>query len=52
MGLIYWTNPLRHLVSGSAALDALAASRALFAEDMIRWEDLSVQPTSLSISAF
>jgi NAD(P)-dependent dehydrogenase (short-subunit alcohol dehydrogenase family) len=34
-------NPPRHLVLGSAALDALAASRAAFEEDVMRWEDLT-----------
>lgn len=34
-------NPPRHLVLGSAALDALAASRAAFDEDVKRWEALT-----------
>ena len=34
-------NPPRHLVLGSAALDALAASRATFDADVTRWEDLT-----------
>lgn len=34
-------NPPRHLVLGAAALDALAASRAAFDEDVTRWTDLS-----------
>jgi NAD(P)-dependent dehydrogenase (short-subunit alcohol dehydrogenase family) len=34
-------NPPRHLVLGSAALDALAASRAAFDEDVTRWEGLT-----------
>ncbi|HEY6539855.1 MAG TPA: oxidoreductase [Ktedonobacteraceae bacterium] len=34
-------NPPRHLVLGSAALDALAASRAAFDTDVTRWEDLT-----------
>jgi NAD(P)-dependent dehydrogenase (short-subunit alcohol dehydrogenase family) len=34
-------NPPKHLVLGSAALNALAASRAAFDEDVTRWEDLT-----------
>jgi NAD(P)-dependent dehydrogenase (short-subunit alcohol dehydrogenase family) len=34
-------NPPRHLVLGSAALDALTASRAAFEEDVTRWENLT-----------
>jgi len=34
-------NPPKHLVLGSAALDALTASRAAFAEDVTRWEELT-----------
>src|SRR6266700_2952027 len=34
-------NPPRHLVLGSAALGALAASRTAFDTDMRRWEDLT-----------
>ena len=34
-------DPPRHLVLGSAALDALAASRAAFDTDVRRWEDLT-----------
>jgi NAD(P)-dependent dehydrogenase (short-subunit alcohol dehydrogenase family) len=34
-------NPPRHLVLGSAALNALAASRAAFDADVARWEDLT-----------
>lgn len=34
-------NPPRHLVLGSAALDALAASRAAFDTSVKRWEELT-----------
>ena len=34
-------NPPRHLVLGSAALDALAASHAAFDADVTLWKDLS-----------
>jgi short-subunit dehydrogenase len=34
-------HPPRHLVLGSAAVDALAASRAAFEEDVTRWKDIS-----------
>jgi hypothetical protein len=35
-------NPPRHLLLGSAALDALAASRAAFDADVTRWEDITL----------
>jgi hypothetical protein len=34
-------NPPRHLLLGSAALDALAASLTAFDADVTRWEDLT-----------